>query len=476
MAIRTSAQISRDMTAWLKSQLRVVDTGASAALYSLLLSAIVTRLGNLYAAAQVVETAQGISDPANTDPADLDDITYNLNLTRKPPSQATGFVTFRRSSAPTATIRIGDESGAGNVLVSTGRDSSGNTLNFITTATAFFTTATSKDPISGFYEVSAPITCVQSGAIGNQAAGAINTILAPITGVSSITNKTATTNGADQESNESLALRAVSKILGLQPGIIEGLRTIALSQAGVSNAAVVDPNDSEFYRSAIGAVDLVLKGQNLTTGSDLFTYTSPVTHVLDNRPVTGISTVVSMVGATQGALVPNVQWQFSQDTTSEQRYSVDSNDRLSWMGTNLPNSGAQVLVVYTYDKLIKDVQDIVDNANEHYPAAQVLVKRGIQTFVDIAFTVRRTSAIDSSTLQNNISTALTNYIDSLGIGASIAQSDLLRQIKAVNGVRQVILPFTTLAIRGNSGAADLALTKYQYPSLDDQSLAITVTT
>jgi len=466
------------MRAWLEARLRIVDTGTPTVLSALILEAYATVLGTGNADLGAAQTAQGLADPVSVDSLDLDDVVANLSLVRKDAAKATGFVTFRRVSAPTAEIRIGNEDGSGAIIVGTGRDADGAFITFETTSTVFFTLGTQADPISGLYEVSAPIRALQPGTSGNRDAGDITDLLSAVGGVDSVTNKTAARGGKNEESNEELAARMISKILGFQPGIEEGLRTIALGQNGVEDSAVVGPDDSEFQRSPIGSVDLVVRGQAETAAIDQVTYQSPVQITLESRPVTDITSVISTVGVTQSALTEGLQWQFSQDLVSEERLSAQSNDHLSWVGptTGLPNAGADVIITYTYDQLIRSVQDIVDLDTKHYPAARVLVKRATAVTVDVAISVKRNSTIDSTSLRNNISTVLTDLINDIEIGGEVQQSELISAIKDVSGVRTVSVPFSTLARRGSSGASDIQLTKYEYATVDDTSFSITITT
>lgn len=475
MPIRQLTDIQRDIAAWLQSKFRVVDTGSGTVMSSLLLNAIAQLLADANTALAGAELAQGISAPSSIETIDLDNLAYNFSLTRKDPSPASGLISFRRDSPPASTIQIGADDGSGGIIIGTVRDANGSFISFSTTETVFLTSDTPADPVSGLYEVIAPIIAVQAGTSGNVGAGAVNNLITNVSGITSAINKTEMAGGSDTETNAAFAARLTAKVLGMQPGILEGLRAVALSQPGVLDASVVGPDNAEFQRSVIGGVDLVIKGVNSATAIDTFTFNSPIAWTLQNRPATSISSVISTVGATLSALTPNIQWSLSQDATSENRGSVNSNDYLGWMGTSLPNSGADVIVSYVYDALIKTVQDIVNQDNEHYPGASVLVKNSTQATIDIYFSILRDGTISSTTITNNISTVLAKYLDSLPLGALISQSNLVSQIKSVPGIKQLILPFSRLAIRGSGGASDVQLSLYQYPILDISSLRITYT-
>jgi uncharacterized phage protein gp47/JayE len=68
-----------------------------------------------------------------------------------------------------------------------------------------------------------PVQAVVAGKAGNVAAGAISSITSPITGIDTVTNSAAYTNGADAESDSALKQRFSAWILGLSRGDYFGL-------------------------------------------------------------------------------------------------------------------------------------------------------------------------------------------------------------------------------------------------------------
>jgi phage-related baseplate assembly protein len=68
-----------------------------------------------------------------------------------------------------------------------------------------------------------PVQAVTAGAGGNVAAGAISVITSPVTGIDTVTNVAAFTNGANQESDSALKSRFAAYILGLSRGDYFGL-------------------------------------------------------------------------------------------------------------------------------------------------------------------------------------------------------------------------------------------------------------
>jgi hypothetical protein len=76
-----------------------------------------------------------------------------------------------------------------------------------------------------------PVQALTPGAGGNVQAGAISVITSPLTGIDTVTNVAAFTNGATQESDSALKKRFAAYILGLSRGDIYGLTASILGTA-----------------------------------------------------------------------------------------------------------------------------------------------------------------------------------------------------------------------------------------------------
>ena len=478
MALKSRAEIVASFVDYLKTKFPKVDTTADRPLSSLLFDSVATELETPFTSLEQIQVEQGVSAPTTSSTEGLADLAYNWNSNRRGAVAGSGIVTFQKLALPTTTIQIGNQDGSGGVVIGTSRQQTGTVVLFVTTQTVYLTPTTTVNPSTGLYEVDASIQCVSLGSIGNVDAGLITALQSAVPGVDFLTNKIATTGGREDEDNTTLALRLQAKSRGLQPGMIDGLVTLAMEQDQVTDAVVVGPNDGEFTRSSVGgAVDLIVLGELLIPTVQYTTYTASQSSILlQNRPATTISVVTGTVGLTQSTLVSGVDYSFSQDLVSVNALSAKSTDSLAWLNSSgLPNAGTTVTVGYQYDKVIGAIQDVVDSTDKHFVTANVLVKRATKILVDVALTLRKTSGFDSVQVENNVSTAITNIINNLGLGDSVQQSDLVVAIEAVNGVDSVVLPLTKLALRGATGVSDLSMTKYQYARVDSMSLTITVT-
>lgn len=476
MAIRSQSDITASFFQFLQARFPLIDTTSGRALSSLLFDSIATELATAYDALQQVQIEQGVSAPTTSSDSGMDELAYNWNLTRRGAIAATGIITFQKLTLPTINTQIGSQDGSGGVIVATARQTTGTVVLFVTTSTVYMTPATALNPTTGLYEVDAPVQCISLGAVGNVDVGLITVLQSSVPGIDFVTNKISTTGGREEEDNTTLANRIQKKVQGLQPGIERGLVSAALAQDTVLDAVVVGPNDAEFVRANIGgAVDLIVLGELITSSVQVNTYTFNQPFVsLANRPVTQITSVSAIVGLTQSTLLQGVDYAFTQDLTGPAALSSQSSDQLSWLSGQHPNVGAATSIQYQYDKSIAAIQAVLDATNEHFITASVLVKRATQVLVDMSLTVRKTSGADSNVVAANVATAISNLINNLGLGDPVQQSDLVVAIKQASGIDSILLPFSTLHVRGGSGVADISPTKYQYPRVDAASITVTV--
>ncbi len=145
-------------------------------------------------------------------------------LTRKAATKSTGQVKFTGTAG--TLIPVG-------TVVSTTADAATDTQSV-----EFVTLADVTIPAEGY--VTANIEASVAGDSGNVAAGAIDLLDVPITGVSSVTNEAATTGGADEEDDASLLARFLAKVQS--PGTSGNkadYKQWALEVSGVGDAQVV---------------------------------------------------------------------------------------------------------------------------------------------------------------------------------------------------------------------------------------------
>lgn len=167
------------------------------------------------------------------------------------PEWATGYIldmhasrnglTRKAATAANGTLHV---TGTGNVLIPLG-------FVFSTAATAITPNieyrATEQvtleyDDDTETYIADVPITCTQTGTIGNTPMDSINLMASPIEGITAITNETALTDGSDTETDDELRVRVMAAERNRQVSYIGNNSDYirwAMEVDGVGSAAVI---------------------------------------------------------------------------------------------------------------------------------------------------------------------------------------------------------------------------------------------
>jgi len=105
------------------------------------------------------------------------------------------------------------------------------------------------------------------------------------------------------------------------------------------------------------------------------------------------------------------------------------------------------IITYTTNELLSSVQDELDEMK--HACADAIAKQAIENEVDMALTIIPKSGVtDFTTLTSQITTSIANFVNQLGIGRSLTQSDVDHQIRKIADVDYVVLPFS-LMVKAN---------------------------
>ena len=185
------------------------------------------------------------------------------------PEWATGYILDRhaarnsisrkQATAAHGTLKV---TGTSNVLIPLG-------YVFATPATAITSSieyrATEQvtlelDSDTGEYVATVPITCERTGTVGNTPADSITLMVQPLSGITSVTNEDALTDGSDIETDDALRVRVMSAERTKQVSYIgndsDYIRW-ALEVDGVGSAAVI----REWQGPGTGTVKVVILSQ-----------------------------------------------------------------------------------------------------------------------------------------------------------------------------------------------------------------------
>lgn len=181
----------------------------------------------------------------------LDYAVKYAGLTRRPASKATGQVTFQGDVG----VNI-----SANFLVAT----SEGDIRFLTTEAC---------QIGADGTVTVGVVAEQAGSDGNVIAGAIDTIVNPIPGLTSVTNQAPTTGGLDQETDAELRLRYYESLGRGGAGTVDAIRAAVLELEGVTDCVVFENctmEDDATGRPPKSIEVVVLGGQDADIAQAIF--------------------------------------------------------------------------------------------------------------------------------------------------------------------------------------------------------------
>jgi uncharacterized phage protein gp47/JayE len=115
-----------------------------------------------------------------------------------------------------------------------------------------------------------------------------------------------------------------------------------------------------------------------------------------------------------------------------------------------PDNNTVITITYTYDNLIEILQALLDSPSNLIAASDVLIREAIEASINFTAGILIVPGYVASTVIANVETALTNYINALGLGATLILSDLVSIIQAVPGVDEVDLSSLILQSTQNS--------------------------
>ena len=361
---------------------------------------------------------------------ELNSIASDYGLTRLLGVAATGTVIFRFRTLSDVSIPFGTKlttlASANNIGVS-----------FVTSqaiAIAQSDLPTYYNYVTSFYEVPVIVESSNVGTDNNVAAGTITNVISSVSNLDSVTNYLPTTGGTGDESNLLLAARIQVKREGNNIGTKSGYENVVNTDNRVIDSIVVSPNDVEMKRNEFGgSVDIYILGTALTGVIETQNWITGTTElIMLHQPV---HSVASVTGSTNGILALNTDYTFGQDTSLYTK-SSGSQDKIIFTATGLSKlvNGDVVTINYSYNKIIEDLQAIVDADTDHIMAADILIRESTEVLVDVSMNVTALSGYNKTNVMNDVITVITDNINSLMLNGDLQRSDLVAWAYEVAGV------------------------------------------
>ena len=403
---------------------------------------------------------------------ELDEWAFNEEIIRSPGSRATGTVFFRTRTAPTLDLSVPI-----NFPIATVVDPTlGRAIQFRTTETRTLPAATAAlyfNASTGYYELEVAIQAVSSGKDGIVGPGRITQMQASISGFENVTNIISTSNGRDQETNGQLAERLLVAIPGTDISTKFGIeRSTSDDQLNIEDILTVFGLDPLLTRSAFdsGAVDAYIIGSTLVTQTDTKIFLGvgqPI--VLDYQPVSSIASV-SIGGP---AYIQGVDYSMVKDT-GPNAGSVRAQDAVVFLaGGSSPAIGDSLTITYNYNSLMQTLQDTYISPDKIVFGRDLLFKEGTQQDIEIAANLLVLAGVNSTTVQSQVMSSIADFINSLGLGDGVEQSDVNAEVRKIAGVDNLV--FTIFRIIGSgAGVADIDIERSEYARISSSDITITL--
>lgn len=474
LVIKSRAEIISDLENTIKDRDSAIETGFGPT-KDVVIDPVSLVLRDLYLQVKRTFDVQFLRNAERMTVEELDLFGESFGIKRRGAIRATGSVFFLTSNQPANDILIP----AGTSIASTTVAGVREVQGFVTTrpvtlfsasAGAFF------NPNTGNFEIEAPITALTPGTRGLVSANTIKTLQRAITGISGVVNKSATTGGRDQETNVQYAKRIRLVLLGLERGTENGVKRFALRDDRAIDALVVPPGDPLLIRSesVAGAVDVYVLGEEPTvhTQNEIF---DGIDVVFDNEPLIFPDPVSRVTKGGSTVLVEGVDYFIVPDPILGGSSRARNLLRWNRSSVDLPSIGEDVAIEYVYDKLIPDIQSQIES-DENNVLADVLYRRSTQVDVQLEVTIKITTDLALVEVEEDVRTAIRNFINTLGLGEDVVPSDLDLVIRAVPGVDFVFLPFDQLSKLGGIGANIIAIAKNEFAQIADSDITLNIST
>lgn len=431
MAVLSTAQMLQYIQDFIKSKVSNVDCQPGSDLYDLLLSSTAQASRRIF---DEIERLQNNQSVLTIDTRDLDLIAKSYNIVRRGATFATGEVTFFTTDF-TADISI-----PVNSLVSTKGTNVTSPVRFKTTRTVGMLVANKStywNATNARYQVTVPVISEVSGTAGNIDTNIISEMVVSVPNIDGVTNLTPTTGGVSSESDDSVKQRMLQSFVSSSIGTRYGYKKLLTDNfEEVLDVTAIGPFDAEAKRptgvdlfTIISNIDDVA---NTITTIDSFQYTTEDTgHLFVNRPVISVNEITAVKDTSTWIPIQyptlDSDYRFFPDTTGANALSVNAYDVIKWDSSSIlrPDNGSTVLVGYTYNAKVQELQTFINLDENKVVGANSLVKLGVEGRAFITITLGYFPNVDVETAKLKVSNALSQFLSEMLFGEDLELSDLV---------------------------------------------------
>lgn len=410
--------------------------------------------------------------------SDLDAVARNEDIERPEGSPPSTTLTFTRASD------FGSENGVisrGTPVGSSVDDSTGQPITYVTSESRDKTYAVKEyDQAYGTFvwKVRVPAISTSVGSASRVGANRVNRPLRPLTGYDSVTNETDASNGSDRYTNDELIDLLRLAVSARQLAVAQGVEFYLRGAfSDIEDAYQVGGTDQGLNESRAnddaGAVDIFIKGEDLLTATENFTFWG-VGQLLE------ISTppLVDIVSVESGGTVyeEDVDFEAVFDDTGYSG-STRAHDGIRFIaGGAAPTAGATVTVTFTYNNLVRAAQADLDDPLNEVDGRDELVRQGEAVDIYISATLTPRPRFNPSTIKTAAENLILNLINvEYGLKTNdVELSDIQGAVRRLSGVDNFVLTRLSSSASDATVNDPIELETRQYPRLLAANMVITL--
>lgn len=316
------------------------------------------------------------------------------------------------------------------------------------------------------YEIGIPVEAVAVGANYNIAAFRVAQILTPLNSIDSTENRSTSNGGRDPESIEQQTSRLKRAMFGLNLGSSGGITSRILNDVAsdVTEVISVEPIDEEFVRLSEGAaIDMYVWGQNSNMFQQTFLASAGQTlFPLEKVPALEISKVT-----VNGTDILN--FKLSRDLNRLTGKSLQSRDFCIIDEVLL--AGDQLEISYTYNFLLQEVSDSLDDGNLFN--TDVLVREPFEVSPVIVCQVRILPRFQENSIRDQIISYFEELFSPTVFLAQISPETTKIGMKGrIAGLRDLSFSVFRRSTGSNADVEVITFSKAEKPSFDSTLIEI----
>ena len=287
------------------------------------------------------------------------------------------------------------------------------------------------------YEFPAVIEAESVGDDFNSPPFRITRVLTQIDGIDGTENQGAISGGAGRESARKYAERVLARVVGPTGGI-GALESYAreFDPSNVKDVILVFSSDSKNFKRTVSrpAVDVFIIGEVISRGEQTYRAVGLEKEILlASPPIRSVSQVTINGGDLSAS-----EYSLYKDTSLQLGSSTRSLDKI--VLENALSSGDIVVITYSYNKLLMDIQDDLLLSGEKPFGTDVLFREARELVVLISVELVMLSAFDTVSARQDTSTLVRQFVESEKFSQILLPEDLYRKLSSeIPGVLTVIL-------------------------------------